>query len=161
MDGTKSRAQKGKRDGVYVPPPLSACAKSKKTNAKSPRRALPGQPTKYRAEYSTDEHTQGFIDHCKKNKEVVTLCGYAVYIDVSEETIAEWGRVHPKFSGTIAKVKRISKSQLYQGGLNKGLSSRIVKLGLSANHGMIEKTATEVTGALTFTQALDKAINDG
>ncbi len=121
----------------------------------------PGQPTKYKEEYATDEHLQGFIHQCEEKKEVVTLCGYAVYVDVCEETVAEWGRVHPEYTGTITKIKRISKNQLFQGGLNKSLSSRIVKLGLSANHGMIEKTATEVSGGLTFTQALDKAKNDG
>lgn len=117
------------------------------TKKKDPTDFKPnGRPTLYREEYATDEHVQGFIDHCKENKEVVTLCGYAVYIDVSEDSIAKWGKEHPEFYGTIAKVKRISKSQLFQGGLNKKLSSRIVKLGLSANHGMIEKTAQELTG---------------
>ncbi len=107
-----------------------------------------GRPTKYKAEYTTDEHVEGFIKHCKDEKEVVTLCGYAVYIDVSEETVAEWGRVHPGYYGTIAKIKRISKSQLFQGGLNKSLSSRIVKLGLSANHGMNETQNQNITGEL-------------
>ena len=119
-------------------------ARNKKTVTRRPKA---GQPTKYKPEYATDEYTQGFIDHCKEVKEVVTLCGYAVYIDVSEETIAEWGRVHEEYSGTLAKVKRIAKNQLYQGGLDKSLSSRITKLGLSANHGMIEKTESAITGA--------------
>ncbi len=107
-----------------------------------------GRPSKYKAEFATKEHVQGFIDHCKAEKEIVTLCGYAVYIDVSEDTIAEWARVHLEFTGTVAKVKRISKQQLFQGGLDKSLSSRIVKLGLSANHGMNETSNQHVTGGL-------------
>lgn len=117
-----------------------------------------GQPTKYRAEYATDEHMQGFIEHCAESKEVVTLCGYACYINVHEDTVAEWGRVHKKYSGTVAKIKQISKQQLFQGGLNKSLSSRIVKLGLSANHGMNEKSETELSGSKSFIEALSGAI---
>lgn len=102
-----------------------------------------GRPTKYKTEFATDEHTQGFIDQCEEKKEVVTLCGYAVYIDVSEETLNAWSKSKPAFSETIRKIKAVSKSQLFQGGLNKSLSSKIVKLGLSANHGMNEKTEHE------------------
>ncbi len=105
-----------------------------------------GRPTKYKPEYATNEHVNKFINHCKRKKEVVTLCGYAIYIDVSEDTISEWAKVHPEFSGTAAKVKIVSKNQLFQGGLDKHLSSRIVKLGLSANHGMNEKVESEITG---------------
>ncbi len=121
--------------------------------------AKAGRPTKYRQEYATDEHVQGFISYCKDQKEVVTLCGYAIYMNVSEESVAEWSRVHKEYSGTVAKVKRISKQQLFQGGLNKSLSSRIVKLGLSANHGMSETTNQNVTGDVTFTQALSGAMS--
>lgn len=117
------------------------------TKKKDPKDLKPaGQPTKYKPEYAAPEHAQEFIDHCKKEKEVVTLCGYAVYVKVCEETISEWRKVHPEFSETIARIKQVSKNQMLQGGLNKTLSSRIVKLGLSANHGMIEKTAQEITG---------------
>ena len=123
-----------------------------KKKAKKPTKTVAGakhaggRPTLYKAEYSTDAHVKKFIAKCKKDKEVVTLCGYAVYIDVSEDVFPLWKKKHPKFIGTLVKIKQTSKSQLFQGGLNKTLSSRIVKLGLSANHGMIEKTAQEFTG---------------
>lgn len=114
--------------------------------AKAKKKNPGGRPTKYKAEYETDEHVDGFIADCKEKKEIVTLCGYAVYINVSEETLNAWGRSKEKFSETLAKIKRVAKNQLYQGGLNKTLSSRIVKLGLSANHGMSEKSITEHEG---------------
>lgn len=107
-----------------------------------------GRPTKYKPDYGTDEHVTAFVAHCKKNKHVVTLCGYAVYIDVSEETLNVWSKSKPKFTETIRKIKAVSKSQLFQGGLDKTLSSKIVKLGLSANHGMNEKTETEHSGGI-------------
>ncbi len=116
-----------------------------------------GRPTKYKPEYATDEHAQSFVDHCKEIKEVVTICGYAVYVDVCEEVFLLWKKAHPEFISTIAKIKQISKNQLYQGGLNKSLSSRIVKLGLSANHGMNEKSETELSGSVSFSNALSGA----
>lgn len=118
------------------------------TKRKDPKDLKPaGQPTKYKAEYATPEHVQGFIDYCEKAKEVVTLCGYAVYVEVCEDTVCEWRKVHPEYSESLNRIKQVSKNQMLQGGLNKTLSSRIVKLGLSANHGMIEKTAQQLTGA--------------
>lgn len=122
-------------------------AKAKKPKARGKKKHAGGRPSKFKPEYTTNAHVKRFIAKCKRDKEVVTLCGYAVYIGVSEECLAEWGRTRPKFSGTLAKIKQISKNQLFQGGLDKTLSSRIVKLGLSANHGMNEKTESEITGA--------------
>lgn len=108
-----------------------------------------GRPTKYKDEYATDEHVQDFINHCKEAKHVVTLCGYAVYINVCEEVFLLWQKAHPEFIRTIARIKQTSKNQLFQGGLDKHLSSRIVKLGLSANHGMNETTNQHNTGDIT------------
>lgn len=114
------------------------------TKKKDPKDCKPGgRPTKYKAEYVTEEHTQGFIDYCEKKKEVVTLCGYAVYLGVSEDVFPLWKDKYPEFIVTVAKIKQISKHQMLQGGLNKKLSSKIVKLGLSANHGMSETTRQE------------------
>lgn len=107
-----------------------------------------GRPTKYKPEYATGKHLQGFIESCKEAKEVVTVCGYCVYIDVSEDVLPLWEKAHPEFIGTVAKIKQISKNQLFQGGLNKSLSSRIVKLGLSANHGMNETTNQNLSGSV-------------
>lgn len=119
-------------------------AKTKETKPKARgKKHAGGRPTKYKDIYSTNKHAQEFINHCTEQKEVVTLCGYAVYIDVSEDVFPLWKKKYPKFIGTLAKIKQISKNQLFQGGLSKQLSSRIVKLGLSANHGMNETQGVE------------------
>lgn len=120
----------------------------KKGKKVAKKKHVGGRPTLYKPEYATEAHIKKFIAHCKRNKQVVTLCGYAVYIDVVEETFLLWKKAHPKFISTIERIKQISKDQLFQGGLNKSLSGRIVKLGLSANHGMIEKTETEHSGGI-------------
>ncbi len=120
----------------------------KKPRGKAKKKHAGGRPTLYKPEYATEAHIKKFIAHCKRNEQIVTLCGYAVYIDVVEETFLLWKKAHPKFISTIERIKQISKNQLFQGGLDKSLSGRIVKLGLSANHGMNEKTETEHSGGI-------------
>ena len=99
-----------------------------------------GQPTKYRAEYCTDEFINKYVRHCKKSKELVSLCGLACYIDVSEDTLQEWKKVHPAFSVSTEKVMRISKQMLMNKGLNSTYSSVMARFCLSANHGMAERS---------------------
>lgn len=107
-----------------------------------------GRPTLYLEEYATEEHVQEFVKHCEEKEKVVTICGYAVYVNIVEETLLLWKKAHPEFISTVERIKQISKSQLFQGGLDKTLSSRIVKLGLSANHGMNEKSEHEHSGGI-------------
>ncbi len=102
-----------------------------------------GRPTKYKPEYATDEFVQEFVKHCKKIDEVISLCGLAVYVQVCEDTLQEWKSVHPEFSVSLNKIKQLSKNMLFNMGLKGDYNSAIVKLGLSANHGMSETTKQE------------------
>jgi hypothetical protein len=108
------------------------------------------RPTKYKEEYATEEYRNQFIEYCKGEdvNETVTLCGLAVYIGVCEDTLQEWCKVHPAFSVSTRIIKQISKNQMMQGGLKGKLNPAIVRLGLSANHGMSEKNITEHEGGI-------------
>ena len=99
-----------------------------------------GRKTKYKTEYNTKEYLQGYFDQCEEKKEIVSLCGLAVYIGVCEDTLQEWKNVHPQFSVSLKNIKQRSKNMLVNGGLNSTYNSTIAKLILSANHGMKEKT---------------------
>ena len=114
---------------------------TKKTTAK--KKHAGGRPTLYKTEYATEAFVDKFIAHCKKVDEVVSLCGLAVYIKVCEDTLQEWKAKHEEFSVSIKKIKQISKNQLLNRGLNGKYNASIVKLGLSANHGMHERQETE------------------
>lgn len=117
-----------------------------------------GQPTKYKPEYTTDAFLDRFIKHCEEVEELVSLCGLAVYLKVCEETIQEWTRVHPEFSVSAKKIKQISKNMLLNKGLDGEYVASIVKLGLSANHGMHERNETEHSGSKSFIEALSGAV---
>ncbi len=103
------------------------------------------RPTKYKAEYATDEYLDKYIDDCLKNKWLVSLCGLAVYIGVCEDTLQEWRKVHSAFSVSLSRLKQVSKEMLFNKGLDSTYNSTIAKLILSSNHGMAEKTETEHT----------------
>ena len=107
-----------------------------------------GRPTKWKAEYATPAFVKEFIEYCKQEKETVTLCGLAVYIEVCDDTIQEWKESKSGFSVTTSKIKQISKHQLSQNGLNGTGNPRITQLLLSVNHGMIEKKDIGIDGTL-------------
>src|SRR5690554_5906570 len=56
-----------------------------------------GRPTKYRPEYC-----DMLVEHMATG---ASATSFAAQIDVSRETISEWGRVHPEFSVAIKKGK--------------------------------------------------------
>ena len=98
-----------------------------------------GRPTKYKPEYATDGYIDKYISHCEENNELVSLCGFACYIGVCEDTIQEWRKVHHKFSEPLSYLKQMSKQMLLNKGLLGEYNPTIAKLGLMANHGMKER----------------------
>jgi hypothetical protein len=107
-----------------------------------------GQPTKYKEEYATTEFIAKFVEYCEKRKDIVSLCGLAVYLEVCEETIQEWKRKRPEFSVAVKRIKQISKNQLLNGSLRGEYSAKVACMALSANHGMNETQNQHVTGEI-------------
>lgn len=101
------------------------------------------RPTKYKVEYSTDEFVDVFVKQCVRKEMLASLCSYAVYLSVCEDTLQEWKKVHSEFSVSLSRLKQISKNMLINRGLNSTYNSTIAKLILSSNHGMAEKTETK------------------
>ena len=101
-----------------------------------------GQPTKYRAEYNTNTFLEGFYKHCDSKGLLISLCGLAVYLNVCEDTLQEWGKVHLKFSLSMEKIKQLCKQSLINKGLTSKYNANLARFCLSANHGMTERTET-------------------
>ena len=114
-----------------------------------------GRPTKYKPEYATKEFLEEFFKYRRDLGLLISQCGLAVYLNVCEETLQEWKRVHPAFSVSLGIVKQESKDMLMSKGLDSSYNSTITKLILSSNHGMAEKS--EHLHDVSFTQALSKA----
>ena len=112
--------------------------RKKATQGKTINKA--GRPSKYKPEYAADEFITQYVNHCKKADELVSLCGLAVYLEVCEDTLQEWKKVHREFSVSLAKINQLSKQEVLNKGLKSKYSPNMAKFVLSACHGMAERT---------------------
>ncbi len=83
--------------------------------------------------------------YVKPKIKLPTVEGLALELDVHRDTLYEWAKQHPLFSDTLEKLKKKQAEMLMQYGLSGDYNPAIAKLILSANHGMKEKTETDVT----------------
>jgi predicted CopG family antitoxin len=82
-----------------------------------------------------------------------TMEGFSSFINVPIRTIYEWKDRHENFSQSLDKIVKKQKERLISEGLAGTYNPTIAKLILSANHGMAEKSETDVTSGgekLTF-----------
>jgi hypothetical protein len=95
--------------------------------------AHPGQPTKYSEEVipKIDEYLEG-------EKTIPTREGFACFINVNDDTLVEWEKVHPEFSAAVKRITQIQKVDLVKGGLTQKFNPTMSIFLLKANHGMIE-----------------------
>ena len=78
----------------------------------------------------------------KEQTSLPTVEGFAIYLDVSRDSLYEWAKKYPKFSDTLKIIEIRQKQQLIDDGIygGKEVNSTIVKLLLQNNHGMKERT---------------------
>lgn len=122
------------------------------------------RPTEYKEEYC--QKVQEYLDECQdeevqvvkqssdkyemyENKlkvKLPTLKGFAMFIDVNESTLYEWDKKYPEFSKSLDRIRTEQHNRLINNGLSGDYNPTIAKLILSSNHGMSEKTVSEITG---------------
>jgi hypothetical protein len=74
-----------------------------------------------------------------------TFAGFASNVlFVDEDTIQEWGKVHPQFRTCMRVCKGKQKDFIVKGGLDGTLNQHLSKFMLSACHGLKETTDTNV-----------------
>jgi hypothetical protein len=74
-----------------------------------------------------------------------TIEGLAIYLQVAVSSLYAWAELHDDFSKALEDIKTAQKDRLIEKGLSGEYNSTIAKLVLSSNHGMREKTETDVT----------------
>jgi len=124
-----------------------------------------GRPTDYKPEYilKADEYLSKYKDEVSTivksenpfsgattyervlKVNLPTIEKFAVYIGHVVSTLYEWDKLYPEFSKALNKIKQEQKNRLLDNGLSGAYNSTIAKLILSANHGMSEKTLTDIT----------------
>ena len=105
-----------------------------------------GRPIKYR-DWMCDTLDDYLATTGREQMSLPTIEGFACYLDVSRVTLYDWAKKHKKLSYTLEKILRIQGKQLIDDGIygGKEVNATIVKLLLQNNHGMREKTDTDIT----------------
>lgn len=126
-----------------------------------------GRPTKYTPELcqKVDDYLKESIDkelsvlketeNPDGTKEIVeikrykvqlpTIEGFALFLGVNKDTLYEWKKKYTNFSDSLDNIINIQKKRLLDEGLAGNYNPTIAKLILSSNHGMAEKTNTDLT----------------
>lgn len=68
-----------------------------------------------------------------------SLVGLALYLDISEDTVHEWNKIHPEFSEYTRKILAMQKKVLIDSGLSGDYNQKIAGL-LLGQHGIHEKS---------------------
>ncbi len=104
-----------------------------------------GRPTKYDPSFvkAIEEYiaTTG-----REQTALPTKQGLALWLNVNTDTLLEWGKEHKEFSVALEKLMYKQAEQLINDGIygGKEVNSTIVKLLLQNNHGMKERTESDV-----------------
>lgn len=98
-----------------------------------------GRPTKYNE--TMIDKVREYISTCgREQTELPTLEGLSLYININLDTILEWGKKYPDFSGAIKELKQQQKAQLINDGMygGKDVNATMAIFLLKVNHDMIE-----------------------
>lgn len=105
-----------------------------------------GRPTKYNPSFI--DMVDEYLATCgREQTKLPTFEGFSLFLDVSLDAMAEWRKLYPDFNGALKRIEKMQKEQLINDGIygGKEVNSTIVKLLLQNNHGMREKSDTDIT----------------
>ena len=99
-----------------------------------------GRPTKYNPIF-VGELKKYLATTGKEQTSLPTKQGFALWLDVDDETLNEWAKIYPKFSATLRRLMLLQAKQLIDDGIYGGneVNATIIKLMLQNNHGMKER----------------------
>lgn len=119
-----------------------------------------GRPTKYNPAF-VNELDKYLVTTGKEQTSLPTKQGFALWLDVDDETLNEWAKIHPVFSATLRKLMLLQAKQLIDDGIYGGseVNATIIKLMLQNNHGMRERV-DQTTNDKDMAPVLVKFIKD-
>jgi hypothetical protein len=106
-----------------------------------------GRPTKYNPSF-VKEVDKYLATTGKEQTELPTKQGFALWLNVDDDTLDNWADKHPEFFGALKKLMLHQATQLINDGIygGKEVNATIVKLLLQNNHGMREKKDVTTDG---------------
>jgi len=110
---------------------------AKKTPVNRPGHYVFGRPTKYTLEVY--DQLNDYFKVCKKDENLPTLEGFAVYIQIGVSTLQDWRDKYDDFSVAYEYLLNYQAELLLNGSLKGQYNAMISKMMLSANHGYVER----------------------
>lgn len=105
-----------------------------------------GRPTDYKPEYC--EMVDDYLAKTGKNQmHLPKIESFAIFLGVVKKTLYNWADKYPAFLHALDKIMVRQAEQLIDDGIygGKEVNAVIVKLLLQNNHGMREKSDTDIT----------------
>jgi len=96
-----------------------------------------GRPTKYNEDIQ--KKADQFVSSLEATDELPHIYDLAEHLEVDSDTIGNWGEVHPKFFGTIKKLKKLQERRLMNKGLDNTWNPPMAMFLLKCNHGFVDK----------------------
>lgn len=104
------------------------------------------RPTKY-----NDEIIEKAEDYIKNYKalgdEIPMVDGLALELGIHRDTVNDWERKYPEFSDIVRTLMTHQGRKLMNGSLNGEFREKTATLALSSNHGLVTKTAQDITSS--------------
>ena len=91
-----------------------------------------GRPSEFTKEIKVK--TADYLKECLENNKVPSIARLAVTLNVSKNSLYNWGEQDPEFLNTLDQLKQIQEAMLLENGLTGKYNATIVKLML-ANYG--------------------------
>jgi hypothetical protein len=117
-----------------------------------------GRPKKFSDVEILQKKITKYFKDCDKNEDPYTICGLALALDTTRETLLDYENKYPGYSDTIKKAKLIcenySEKKLFEGKNVVG-----VIFNLKNNYRWLDKQEVEHSGGLSLTQILNEAGN--
>ena len=99
------------------------------------------RPTKYNEKLQ--EKADQYVDKHEMIDDLITIEGLALELKINTDTIAEWRKIHDKFSETVKRIKAIQKNALMKKGLQNEWNPTMAIFLLKANHGLIDRQVVQ------------------
>ena len=123
-----------------------------------------GRPSKYQDSF-IEELDRYLATTGKEQTTLPTKQGFALWLDVDDETLNEWAKEHKEFSATLRRLMLLQGEQLINDGIygGKEVNATIVKLLLQNNHGMkerVDNTSNDKDINQVLVKFIDKNIDE-
>jgi hypothetical protein len=104
------------------------------------------RPTKY-----NDEILEKAEDYIKNYKtfgdEIPMVDGLALELGIHRDTVNDWEKKYPEFSDIVRTLMTHQGRKLMNGSLSGEFREKTATLALSSNHGLVTKTAQDITSS--------------